>query len=191
VSATTGALKPVVVKLATLMGDEHKSLKGVHVEIKLLADKLSAMDTFLLNMAEEEEEREEEEEEEEEEHVGVQDKAWMNKVRELSYDMEDSIDDFIMQTIISGDKDVDNPDHGKDFKEEIIFFLEKVKDLSGVMKVCRQVGGYLKEEIVEVVHAAVDPAALAMFELLSKRDEPKTELLKLFTQDEEKDVSCC
>jgi hypothetical protein len=37
VSATTGALKPVVVKLATLMGDEHKSLKGVHVEIKLLA----------------------------------------------------------------------------------------------------------------------------------------------------------
>jgi hypothetical protein len=32
VTATTGALKPVVAKLAALMGDEHKGLKGVCVE---------------------------------------------------------------------------------------------------------------------------------------------------------------
>uniref|UniRef100_A0ACD5YY19 Uncharacterized protein n=1 Tax=Avena sativa TaxID=4498 RepID=A0ACD5YY19_AVESA len=180
VTAATGALKPVVAKLAALIGDE--GLKGVHVDIQLLADELSAMDTFLLNMAEAEDPADD-----------VQDKAWMDKVRELSYDMEDSIDDFI---IVGGHKYVDNPDHGfvekmkgqagKDFKEEIIGFLGKVEDLSGAMKAPRQASGDLKEEIVEVTHAAVDPAALAMFELLSKRDEPaKAELLKLLTQDED------
>uniref|UniRef100_A0ACD5ZIH5 Uncharacterized protein n=1 Tax=Avena sativa TaxID=4498 RepID=A0ACD5ZIH5_AVESA len=182
VTAATGALKPAVAKLATLMGDEDKGLKGVCVEIKLLADKLSAIDTFLLNMAEEEDPADD-----------VQDKAWMDKVRGLSYDMEDSIDDFI---IVGGHKYVGKPDHGfvekmkgqagKDFKEEILGFLGKVEDLSGAMKARRQAGGDLKEEIVEVTHAAVDPAALAMFELLSKRDEPaKAELLKLLTQDED------
>jgi hypothetical protein len=125
------------------------------------------------------------EEEEDPADVHDKDKAWMNEARDLSYDMEDSIDDFIMQTIISGDNDVDEPDHGKDFKEEIIGFLKKVNDLSGTMKGRHQVGGDFKEETVEVVHAAADPAALAMFELLSKRDEPKTELLKLLTQDED------
>ncbi|KAM0883829.1 hypothetical protein ACQ4PT_031363 [Festuca glaucescens] len=194
VTAVMGALKPVVAKLATLMGEKHKGLKGVHVEIKLLADELSAMDTVLLNMTGEENE----------DPADVQDKAWMNEVRELSYNMEDSIDDFIMQTIVSGDKDINKPDHGfvekmkdsmgkmegrrqagKGFKEEIIGFLEKVKDMSRAMKAHCQVGDDVKEEIVEVVHAAVDPSALAMFELLSNRDEPKAELIKLLTQDED------
>lgn len=102
VTAVTGALKPVVAKLATLMGEEHKGLKGIHVEIKLLANELSVMDTVLQNMTGEENE----------DPADVQDKAWMNEVRELSYNMEDSIDDFIMQTIVSGDKDINKPDHG-------------------------------------------------------------------------------
>jgi disease resistance protein RPM1 len=39
-----------------------------------------------------------------EEHCHVPlDKAWMKEVRELSYDMEESIDDFMMRV---GDKDV-------------------------------------------------------------------------------------
>ncbi|KAI4979414.1 hypothetical protein ZWY2020_016167 [Hordeum vulgare] len=176
VSAVTGALKSVLGKLATLMGDEHKRLGMARgEEIKSLADELCAMDAALLDMSGKED-------------PATQDKAWMNEARELSYDMEDSIDDF-MQTI--RDEGVE-PDHG--------FFMEKMKDSLEKMKASRPTGDDLKEQINRVgkgtgryetrgtfsntVHATVDPAAIAMFELLTKQDGPKAELIKLLTEDE-------
>ncbi|XP_044952563.1 disease resistance protein RGA5-like isoform X1 [Hordeum vulgare subsp. vulgare] len=176
VSAVTGALKSVLGKLATLMGDEHKRLGMARgEEIKSLADELCAMDAALLDMSGKED-------------PAAQDKAWMNEARELSYDMEDSIDDF-MQTI--RDEGVE-PDHG--------FFMEKMKDSLEKMKASRPTGDDLKEQINRVgkgtgryetrgtfsntVHATVDPAAIAMFELLTKQDGPKAELIKLLTEDE-------
>ncbi|XP_044418353.1 disease resistance protein RGA5 isoform X1 [Triticum aestivum] len=176
VSAVTGALKPVLGKLATLMGDEYKRLETARgEEIKSLADELSAMDAALLDMSGEED-------------PDAQDKAWMNEARELSYDMEDFIDDF-MQTIHDGDV---KPDHD--------LFMEKMKDLLGKMKARRRTGDGFKEQINRVsnrdgryetrgtfsnnVHATVDPAAIAMFELLTKQDGPKAEVIKLLTQDE-------
>uniref|UniRef100_A0A8R7URA0 NB-ARC domain-containing protein n=2 Tax=Triticum urartu TaxID=4572 RepID=A0A8R7URA0_TRIUA len=112
----------------------------------------------------------------------------MNEARELSYDMEDSIDDF-MRTI-----------HDEDVKPDHDLFMEKMKDLLGKMKARRRTGDGFKEQINRVsnrngrygtrgtfsnnVHATVDPAAIAMFELLTKQDGPKAEVIKLLTQDE-------
>jgi disease resistance protein RPM1 len=174
VSAATGALKPVLGKLATLMGDEHKRLEWAHSEIKSLADELSAMDAALLSMSEEED-------------SDAQDKAWMNEVRELSYDMENSIDDF-MQTL--HDREGVEPDHG---------FVEKMKDLVGKMKargqtgheqINKQVGNKngryaTRGTFSNTIHATVDPVAIAIYELLTKKDDaPKAELIKLLAEDE-------
>ena len=53
-SAATGALKPVIGKLATLLGNEYKRFKGVRKEIGSLSHELKAMEAFLLQMSEEE-----------------------------------------------------------------------------------------------------------------------------------------
>ncbi|VAI63674.1 unnamed protein product [Triticum turgidum subsp. durum] len=182
VSVATGVLKPVIGKLTTLLGNEYKRFKTVRKEIKSLTHELAAMEAFLLKMSEEED-------------PDVQDKVWMNEVRELSYDMEDAIDDF-MQSI--GDKDK-KPDG----------FIEKIKSSLGKlgkMKARRRIGKEiqdLKKQIIEVgdrnaryktgvaisnnKNATVDPRALAILEHASKLvgiDEPKAELIKLLTEDD-------
>uniref|UniRef100_A0ACD5Z9P1 Uncharacterized protein n=2 Tax=Avena sativa TaxID=4498 RepID=A0ACD5Z9P1_AVESA len=177
VSAATGALKPVLGKLATLVGDEYKRFKGVRTEIKSLAHELAAMDAFLLKMSEEE-------------NPHVQDKAWMAEVRELFYDMEDSIDDFMKR---AGDKD-NEPDG----------FIDKIKSSLGKMKARRRIGNEiedLKNQITQVgernsrykaretysktINSTVDPRALAIFEHAANLvgiDEPKREVIKLLAQ---------
>nr|UBY06981.1 NBS-LRR disease resistance protein [Dasypyrum villosum] len=177
VSAATGALKPVLEKLVALAGDEYKRFKGVRGDIKSLTRELTAMEAFLLKMSEEED-------------PDVQDKVWMNEVRELSYDMEDSIDDF-MQSVNDGDTKPDG-------------FLEKMKKSLGKMKARRRIGneiGDLKKQIIEVAernarykareafskakNTTVDPRALAIFQHASELvgiDEPKAEVIKLLTQ---------
>ncbi|XP_037470506.1 disease resistance protein PIK6-NP-like, partial [Triticum dicoccoides] len=182
VSVATGVLKPVLGKLVVLLGNEYKRFKGVRKGIRSLTHELGAMEAFLTKMSEEED-------------PDVQDKVWMNEVRELSYDMEDTIDDF-MQSI--GDKD-EKPDG----------FIDKIKSSLGKlgkMKARRRIGREiqdLKKQIIEVgdrnaryksretfsktVNATVDPRPLAIFEHASKLvgiDEPKAELIKLLTDDD-------
>jgi len=182
VSMATGVLKPVIVKLTVLLGNEYKRFKTVRKEIRSLTHELGAMEAFLLKMSEVED-------------PDPQDKVWMNEVRELSYDMEDAIDDF-MQSV--GDKD-EKPDG----------FIEKIKSSLGKlgkMKARRRIGKEiqdLKKQIIEVgdrnaryksretlsktVSATVDPRALAIFEHASKLvgiDEPKAELIKLLTDED-------
>nr|UBY06859.1 NBS-LRR disease resistance protein [Dasypyrum villosum] len=177
VSAATGALKPVLEKLVALVGDKYKRFKGVHGEIKSLTHELATMDAFLLKMSEEED-------------PDAQDKAWMNEVRELSYDMEDSINDF-MQSVDAEDTKPDG-------------FLEKMKNLLGKIKARHRIGKEiqdLKKQITEVAqrnerykareafskkkNATIDPRALAIFQHPSELvgiDEPKAEVIKLLTE---------
>ncbi|XP_037455261.1 disease resistance protein Pik-2-like isoform X2 [Triticum dicoccoides] len=182
VSAATGVLKPVLGKLAALLGDEYKRFKGVHKEIKSLTHELAAMEAFLLKMSEVE-------------NPNVQDKVWMNEVRELSYDMEDAIDDF-MQSIYDKDEKPDG-------------FIGKIKSSLGKlgkMKARHRIGKEiqnLKKQITEVGernsrymtgvaisntrNATVDLRALSMLENASKLvgiDEPKAEIIKLLTEGE-------
>ncbi|VAI63645.1 disease resistance protein RGA5-like [Triticum dicoccoides] len=181
VSVATGVLKPVIGKLTTLLGNEYKRFKTVRREIKSLTHELAAMEAFLLKMSEDED-------------PDVQDKVWMNEVRELSYDMEDAIDDF-MQSV--GDKD-EKPDG----------FIEKVKNSLGKlgkMKARRRIGKEiqdLKKQIKEVgdrnarykgrqtfsstKNEVVDPRILARFEHASKLvgiDETKAEIIKLLGEE--------
>ncbi|CAM0907318.1 unnamed protein product [Alopecurus aequalis] len=181
VSAATGALKPILVKLTALLGDKYKRYKKVHSEIDSLTHELTAMHAFLLKMSEEE-------------NPEAQDTIWMNEVRELSYDMEDSIDEFMRHV---DDKSIE-PDG----------FIEKIKYSLGKMKAHRRIGNEindLKKEMFLVAGrnsrykiaqtssktshtTTVDHRSLAMFEHASRLvgiDEPKTELIKLLMEKNE------
>jgi len=86
VSAATGALGPVLGKLGALLGDEYRRLRRIHTDINSLTLELKAIDAFLKNMSEEED-------------PNLQDKNWMKEVRELSYDIEDNLDEFMARIV--------------------------------------------------------------------------------------------
>ncbi|OEL36815.1 Disease resistance protein RPM1 [Dichanthelium oligosanthes] len=177
-SAATGALKPVLEKLTALMGVEYKCFKGARREVQSLTDELAAMHTFLLKMSEEE-------------HPDPQDKAWMKEVRELSYDMEDSLDEFMLRV---DDKSVSPEGFIDKFKN----FLTKAKTRRKIAKAIEDLKVQAKEvgdrnrryrsndTIMNTSNAAVDHRALAIFEDASKLvgiDGPKDELIKWLARE--------
>lgn len=83
VSASTGAMGSLLGKLGTMLSDEYKLLKDVRDDIKFLKDELEAIQAFLVMMADEEE-------------PDQQSKLRADAVRELSYEIEDSIDKFMV-----------------------------------------------------------------------------------------------
>ncbi|CAM0942701.1 unnamed protein product [Alopecurus aequalis] len=182
VSAATGALKPVLDKLGTLLGDEYKRVKGVRKEIEFLRKELTAMHAFLFVMSEEED-------------PTLQDQVWMTAVRELSYDMEDSIDDF-MQNV--GDEDT-KPEGFIDKFKYLLGKMGKTKDrwrigdeIKDMKKQIIEVGERslrykTRDTISNTKNATVDPRALVIFEDASKLvgiDEPKADIIKLLTQED-------
>lgn len=83
VSVLAGAMTSVIGKLTALLGEEYAKLKGVHREVEFMKDELSSMNALLQRLAEVDRD------------LDVQTKEWSNQVREMSYDIEDCIDDFM------------------------------------------------------------------------------------------------
>lgn len=79
-SASSGAMNSVIAKLT----DEYNHLKGVKSDIRWLRDELSTMNAVLQRLGDMDDDQ-----------IDVQTKEWRNKVRELSYDIEDCIDRFV------------------------------------------------------------------------------------------------
>ncbi|KAE8771877.1 putative late blight resistance protein-R1A-6-like protein [Hordeum vulgare] len=82
VSAAIGVMNPLISKLATLMGDKYTKLTGVRRQASFLKDELSTMKALLekLELMDE---------------LDPLAKNWRDHVREMSYDMENCIDDFM------------------------------------------------------------------------------------------------
>uniref|UniRef100_A0A0D9VH54 AAA+ ATPase domain-containing protein n=1 Tax=Leersia perrieri TaxID=77586 RepID=A0A0D9VH54_9ORYZ len=85
VSAIFGAMDSVLSKLASLLTFEYKLLKEVKQDITFMKYELESMHAFLKKMSEVEDELDE------------QVKFWRKEVRELSYDIEDYIDEFVIR----------------------------------------------------------------------------------------------
>uniref|UniRef100_A0ACD5TDR0 Uncharacterized protein n=1 Tax=Avena sativa TaxID=4498 RepID=A0ACD5TDR0_AVESA len=90
VSAGTGAMSSLLVKLTALLSDEYRLLAGVRKQIQFLERELSTMRVLLEKMAGMEEK------------LDGMAKDWRGKVRDLSYELEDCIDRF-MDRLGSGD----------------------------------------------------------------------------------------
>ncbi|PNT65859.1 disease resistance protein RPP13 [Brachypodium distachyon] len=89
VSATSGVMNPLLGKLTALLGEEYKKLTGVRKQASFLKDELSAMKALLDKL----------------ELMDEPDplaKDWRDHVREMSYDMENCIDDFIHDLGVGG-----------------------------------------------------------------------------------------
>ncbi|CAO2200294.1 unnamed protein product [Urochloa humidicola] len=82
VSVSMGVMKPVLAKLATLMGAEYKKLKGLRKEVGFLQSELAEMDAFLEKMDSADE-------------LDPQATKWRKDIIEMSYNIEDCIDDFM------------------------------------------------------------------------------------------------
>ncbi|XP_021303267.1 putative disease resistance RPP13-like protein 3 [Sorghum bicolor] len=111
VSAATGALKAVTVKLAAFLGDEFKNMKDVCKEIDPLSEELNCIHAFLVEMSKEE-------------NLTDKEKIWMTEVREVSYDIEDSLDDFMIH--------INNDDNSA--KAKGLSLIKKCKRLLDMMK---------------------------------------------------------
>ncbi|XP_015698182.1 disease resistance protein RGA5-like [Oryza brachyantha] len=81
-SALTGVMTSVIIKLSALLGEEYTKLKGLQREVEFMKDELSSINALLQRLAEEGS------------VLDVQ-TEWRNQVREMSYDIEDCIDDFM------------------------------------------------------------------------------------------------
>ncbi|KAF7092215.1 hypothetical protein CFC21_094722 [Triticum aestivum] len=101
VGVSTGAMKPVLDKLSTLMGGEFSKMKNVGKDVQFLSDELTSMKDLLENLALVDE-------------LDPQTKNWRNKVRDMSYDIENIIDDF-------GRKIVDKNEKGGLVKKAVRF----------------------------------------------------------------------
>jgi hypothetical protein len=82
VSVTTGVMNPLIGKLAKLLGEEYKKLTGVRKQAAFLRDELSAMKALVDKM-------------ELMDKLNPSAKNWRDHVREMSYDMENCIDNFM------------------------------------------------------------------------------------------------
>jgi ATP-dependent Lon protease len=80
-SAVTGAIKSLLPKLASLLERKYKLSRGVRRQISSLRHEMSSMSALLVRLAALED-------------LNEQQKDWRDKVRELSYDIEDCIDIF-------------------------------------------------------------------------------------------------
>ncbi|KAM3271574.1 hypothetical protein ACQJBY_042022 [Aegilops geniculata] len=166
VSAATGALQPAMGKLAALLGDEYKGVRG---EVELLTRELAAMDAFLLAKSSPSPDP----------VPSEQDKACMHEIRELSYDIDDDLDDFVEASV-------------SDKSAKLAGLLDKMKTMLGQTKARHQMIAKtiddLKEQVVQVAkrhdhkRSKVDRRAPAIVDDASKLvglDGPKQELIQL------------
>ncbi|XP_044336083.1 disease resistance protein RGA5-like [Triticum aestivum] len=84
VSATMGVMRPLLGKLAALAGEEYSKLKGVKKQASFLEKELSAMNAALEKM-------------ELMDELDPVSRDWRDHVREMSFDMENCINDFMRQ----------------------------------------------------------------------------------------------
>ncbi|CAD6266662.1 unnamed protein product [Miscanthus lutarioriparius] len=84
VTASHGAMGSLIAKLGDLLTAEYKLLKEAKGQILFLKAELESMHRFLKKISDTEQPDE-------------QDKCWAKEVRELSYDIEDSISEFMLR----------------------------------------------------------------------------------------------
>ena len=126
VSASTGVISTLLPKLSALIKGDYKLQKGVKGKITFLKDELTSMQILLVKLANNEE------------RLDEQAKDWRNKVRELSYDIEDCIDLF-MHKMSKGDPEAS-------FVERIICKIANLIERHKIAKLIDDLKARVEEE---------------------------------------------
>lgn len=122
VSASTGAVNSLLGKLTTLMGEEYGKLKGIRKEVSYLEEEFNSMKALLEKLAEMDE-------------LDAPAKEWRNQVRDMSYDIEDCIDDFM---------------HHFGKNDAPIGFVKKIAKLLKKLRVRHQIANKIQEIKIRV-----------------------------------------
>lgn len=130
VSAATGTMNSLLGKLGTILNNEYKLLKGVRDDIKFLKRELEAMAAFLLRMADMEE-------------PNPQSQLHADDVRELSYDIEDKIDKFMLLV------NHESSSQSESFKELLNKCMKKIADIKTRHKIAKDVKD-IKSQVKEL-----------------------------------------
>ncbi|CAD6340712.1 unnamed protein product [Miscanthus lutarioriparius] len=130
-SAATGVMSSLLAKLGELLGEDYKMQRGMRREIAFLKDELSSMNALLERLADSE-------------TLDPQTKEWRDQVREMSYDIEDCIDDYMRQL-------QNEPQRHSGITGFFFGYVQKVKDLVTCHEIAEQ-NQELKAPIVEAGH---------------------------------------
>lgn len=121
--ASTGVMGAVLRKLGAMLSDEYKLLKNVRRDVEFLKDELEVMHAFLIMMADVQE-------------PDPQAKIRVNAVRELSYEIEDKIDKFMLLV----DKESSSSSDGKSMKKIMRKSIKKIGNLKIRHKIAKAQG---------------------------------------------------
>lgn len=181
-SASTGAMGSLLGKLGTMLSDQYKLLKDVRDDMKFLKDELEAMHAFLLVMADVE-------------NPDQQAKVRADAVRELSYEIEDSIDKFMLQ-VDQGSSSKSDGFHNV-FSKSIqniadIKTRHKIaKDIKDIMSqvtvISKRYARYTIDGSLRKKHDKVDPRICAIYKDNSELvgiDGPRDDLVKWLSNKE-------
>ena len=175
VSALTGVMSPVLGKLTKLIEKKYTELKNLRKKLEHLREELMAINLALEKYAAVE-------------SPGVQVKAWMAEMREMAYDMEDSIDLFSHRV----DYEPADTTRLKSFFHKKIRklkklhyryrFAEEIKELLANVKVAEE--RRKRYKIVEgsssISHTEIDPRLQALYvevEKLVGIEKPSQEII--------------
>ncbi|CAL4941711.1 unnamed protein product [Urochloa decumbens] len=182
----TGALSSVISKLGELLIGEYNLQKGVKGEIMFLQAELESMKGALQKVSSTPPDK-----------LDIQDKIWARDLRELSYDIEDSIDTFMVcgksnqQTKLHGinkfiDRSVGLFRKAKG-RHRIAFEIRDIK--SRVLEVHKRRRRYeINLGVDKPVRATVDPRLLIHYTKVTELvgiDEARDELIKIIMQEED------
>ncbi|KAL6842889.1 hypothetical protein ACP4OV_027202 [Aristida adscensionis] len=155
----TGALSTLLPKLGSLLKEEYKLQKGVRGEIMFLTAELESMQTALLEVSDFPIDQ----------PPNRQVKLWAREVRELSYDLEDKIDKFMVRV-----DHAPNQLHGlRGFIDKSINLLTRAKIRHKICTDIKDIKTRIKEvrerrDSYKVDHAAAKPIGESVHSLRQK-----------------------
>ncbi|RCV39622.1 hypothetical protein SETIT_8G238800v2 [Setaria italica] len=167
VTAATGALGPVLVKLAALLGDEYKLQEGTRRGIESIKSELEPVHHLLWKLWGSLD-------------LDVACKNWMTEARELSYDMEDDIDGFTLGLERGDGSFIQREATDSPFME----FMERVKDVSKRCGEMQKIGDGI---ICNRSKLTTDPRALFLHKDASElvgMEPKKKEIIQLLQKNE-------
>ncbi|CAM0877184.1 unnamed protein product [Alopecurus aequalis] len=122
----TGALGSLLTKLVQLLADEYNRLKGLRKDVEFLERELRSMHAALRKLAEVPRDQ-----------LDKQVRLWANEVRELSYNMEDVVDRFLVR--------VEGPDNPVESSHKLKRLMKKMAELFTKGKTRHQIADSIKD----------------------------------------------
>ncbi|XP_015698835.1 disease resistance protein RGA5-like [Oryza brachyantha] len=181
-SASSGVMNSLLSKLAAVMGEEYGKLRGVRKEAASLEGELRSMRALLEKLAAMDE-------------LDGQAREWRDQVREMSYDIEDCLDDFLHHLGLAKN------DGSTGFVHKWVQFLKEIRARHQIGNRIQEIKNLVKEvserrtryRIDEYIppnsgHAAVDPRVVAIYAEaagLVGIDAPRDELVRLLMGEEQ------